>query len=229
MAIFLFPLKWVSAKGWPIISNNYSNSCLQQGAISDISSPLFFLTCLWQQKEYKPWKWGTTTRYYLAKPMYQWRSLCQDPACSWTILRPHHHKETKTEVVFTCLPFIRSGQNRIARHSWGGRERRQGRQKKRWEDIIREWKDLEFTKSQRAVENREKRRRLVVKSSVVPVHTVFRQTEWTELNCLTFILCESSTPSRRWPTMLQSGTKGHQQPLRMCHSHDFQKSSSPLL
>ena len=32
--------------------------------------------------------------------------------------------------------------------------RRQGRQKKRWEDNIREWTGLEFGKSQRAVENR---------------------------------------------------------------------------
>ena len=35
--------------------------------------------------------------------------------------------------------------------------RRQGRQKKRWEDNIREWTGLEFAKSQRAVENREKK------------------------------------------------------------------------
>ena len=34
--------------------------------------------------------------------------------------------------------------------------RRQSRQKKRWEDSTREWTDLEFAKSQRAVENREK-------------------------------------------------------------------------
>ena len=33
--------------------------------------------------------------------------------------------------------------------------RRQGRQRKRWEDNIREWTGLEFGKSQRAVENRE--------------------------------------------------------------------------
>ena len=33
--------------------------------------------------------------------------------------------------------------------------RRQGRQKKRWEDNIREWTGLEFAKSHRAVENRE--------------------------------------------------------------------------
>ena len=45
--------------------------------------------------------------------------------------------------------------------------RKQGRQKKRWKDNIRDWTGLEFAKSQRAVENREKRRKLVVKSSVV--------------------------------------------------------------
>ena len=33
--------------------------------------------------------------------------------------------------------------------------RRQGRQKKKWEDNIREWTGLEFAKSQRAVENRK--------------------------------------------------------------------------
>ena len=37
-----------------------------------------------------------------------------------------------------------------------------------WEDDIREWTGLEFAKSQRSVENREKWRKLVVKSSVVP-------------------------------------------------------------
>ena len=44
--------------------------------------------------------------------------------------------------------------------------RRQGRQKKRLEDNIREWTGQVFSKSQRAVENREKWRKLVVKSSV---------------------------------------------------------------
>ena len=46
--------------------------------------------------------------------------------------------------------------------------RRQGRQRKRWEDNIREWTGLEFAKSQSAVENRGKWRKLVVKSPVVP-------------------------------------------------------------
>ena len=46
--------------------------------------------------------------------------------------------------------------------------RRQGRQRTRWEDYIRQWTGLEFAKSQRAVENRGKWRKLVEKSSVVP-------------------------------------------------------------
>ena len=50
--------------------------------------------------------------------------------------------------------------------------RRQGRQRKRWEDKIREWTGLKFGKSQRAVEHREKWRKLVAKSSVVPPTTL---------------------------------------------------------
>ena len=45
--------------------------------------------------------------------------------------------------------------------------RRQGGQRKRWEAKVRKWTSLEFGKSQRAVENREKWRKLVAKSSVV--------------------------------------------------------------
>ena len=43
------------------------------------------------------------------------------------------------------------------------RGRSQGRQKKSWEDNIREWTGLELAKSQRAAGNREKWRKLVVK------------------------------------------------------------------
>ena len=46
----------------------------------------------------------------------------------------------------------------LAKTTLQGSERgeRQGRQRKRWEDNIREWTGLEFAKSQKAVENREK-------------------------------------------------------------------------
>ena len=46
--------------------------------------------------------------------------------------------------------------------------RRHGRQRKRWDDNIREWTGLEFGKFQRAVENRGKWKKMVAKSSVVP-------------------------------------------------------------
>ena len=54
----------------------------------------------------------------------------------------------------------------------GGRIK--GRQRKRWDDNTRrEWTGLEFTKSQRAAENREKWRKLVAKSSVVPQRSLW--------------------------------------------------------
>ena len=40
--------------------------------------------------------------------------------------------------------------------------------RKRWEDNIKEWTDMELTKSHRAVGNSKKWRKLVAKSSVVP-------------------------------------------------------------
>ena len=63
-----------------------------------------------------------------------------------------------------------SRSSRLAKTIWQGTvkgERRQGRQRKRWEDNIRELKGLEFAKSKRAVENREIWRKLVAKLSVV--------------------------------------------------------------
>ena len=64
------------------------------------------------------------------------------------------------------LPFVRSVQAIL--QSTVKRGRRQGRRKKRWENSIREWTGLEFAKSLRAMENREKLRKLVAESSVVP-------------------------------------------------------------
>ena len=72
-------------------------------------------------------------------------------------------------MVWSCFPFIRSGKKKkkiLQGTVKGGR--RQGGQRKRWEDNIREWTGLEFGKSQRALENRKKLRKLVAKSSVVP-------------------------------------------------------------
>ena len=56
--------------------------------------------------------------------------------------------------------------------------RRLGGQRKRWEDNIREWTGLEFGKSQRAAENREKWRKLVAKLSVVPQRPTWLRDWW---------------------------------------------------
>ena len=50
------------------------------------------------------------TTHLLQRPCYQRGSPCQDPAGNRTKERPDHRKETQTAVVWTCLPFIRSGQ-----------------------------------------------------------------------------------------------------------------------
>ena len=80
-------------------------------------------------------------------------------------------KKRKTAVVPT-LPVLKvvysSGLAKTILQGTVKGGRRQGRQRKRWEDGIRKWTGLEFAKSQRAVENKDKWRKLVVKLSVVP-------------------------------------------------------------
>ena len=50
--------------------------------------------------------------------------LCQDPACNRTT-PSDRCKEIQTALVWTSLPFIRSGQNHLARHSKRGKKTRQ--------------------------------------------------------------------------------------------------------
>ena len=47
-------------------------------------------------------------------------------------------------------------------------KRRKGRQKKRWEDNIKEWTGMGFASSARTAEDRTRWKGIVVKSSVVP-------------------------------------------------------------
>ena len=112
------------------------------------------------KEEYKPWKWGATARYYTShtKTMLPMRKSV--PRSS----RQSDHTKTS----WPSLRDTNSGQAKTILQGLVKGRRRQGRQTKRWEDNIREWIDLEFTKSQRAVENREKWRKLVVKSFMVP-------------------------------------------------------------
>ena len=63
--------------------------------------------------------------HLLQRPFYQRGSLCQDPAGNRITRRPpDHRKEMQTELVWTCLLFIRSGQNHLARHSERGKKTR---------------------------------------------------------------------------------------------------------
>ena len=115
------------------------------------------------------------TTHLIQRPCYQRGSPCQDPAGNWTTGRPpDHRKEAQTVVVWTCPPFIRSDQNHFARHSERGSKTRQT------EDNVREWTGLDFAKSQRAVKNREKWRKLVAKSSVVPQRLSRLKNRWGE-------------------------------------------------
>ena len=66
------------------------------------------------------------TTHFIQRPCYQLGSPCQDPAGNWSTRRsPEHRKETQTAVVWSCLPFIRSCQNHLARHSERGKKTRQ--------------------------------------------------------------------------------------------------------
>ena len=66
------------------------------------------------------------TMHLIQKPCYQWGSSCQDQAGNRTTWRsPDHHKEMQSTVVWSCLPFIRSGQIHLARHSQRGKKTRQ--------------------------------------------------------------------------------------------------------
>ena len=66
------------------------------------------------------------TTHLIQRPCYQRGNLCQDPAGNPTTYRsPDHRRETQTAVVWSCLLFIKSGQNHLARHSENGKKTRQ--------------------------------------------------------------------------------------------------------
>ena len=105
--------------------------------------------------------------HLIQRPCYQQGSPCQDPAGNQT-------SEDLLTMVKRCKlqwyghVSCSSGLAKIILQCTVKGGRRQGRQRNKWEDNIRELTGLEFTKSQRAVENREKWRKLVARSSVVP-------------------------------------------------------------
>ena len=107
------------------------------------------------------------TTHLIQRPCYQRGSPCQDPAA----IGPH--EDLLTVVKRRKLQWYghvsrSSGLTKTILQSTVKGGGRQGRQRKRWEDNIKEWTGLEFGKSQMAVENRGKWRKLIAISSVVP-------------------------------------------------------------
>ena len=63
--------------------------------------------------------------HLIQRPCYQQGSPCQDTAGNWTTWRsPDNRKEMQTAVVWSYFPFIRSGQNHLAKHSERGKKTR---------------------------------------------------------------------------------------------------------
>ena len=66
------------------------------------------------------------TTHLIQRPCYHRGSPCQDPEGNWTTRRSSDdRKETQTAVAWSCFPFIRSGQNHLARLSKRGKKTRQ--------------------------------------------------------------------------------------------------------
>ena len=66
------------------------------------------------------------TTHLIQRPCYQRGSPCRYPAGNRTTRRPpDHFIEMQTAVVWSCLPFIRSGQNHLTRHSERRKKTRQ--------------------------------------------------------------------------------------------------------
>ena len=95
---------------------------------------------------------------------YQWRSLCQDPAGNRTTRRPpDHRKEAQTKVDWTCLPFIRTVQNNLARHYERGMEKTMQTEK----EVGRHDQAMDWSGFAKDSGEKRKMKETVVKSSVV--------------------------------------------------------------
>ena len=80
------------------------------------------------KEECKPCKWGATARYYTphTKTMLPTRKSVPRSSRQLDTRRPpDDRKETQNAVVWSCFPFIRSGQSHLARNSERGKKTRQ--------------------------------------------------------------------------------------------------------
>ena len=107
------------------------------------------------------------TTHLIQIPCYQQGSPCQDPASNQSTGRPpDRRKETQTAVKWTCLSFIRFGQNHLTRHSERGKKTRQTE-----EEVGRQHQGIDRPGVRQVPQGSGEQgrwRKLVVKSSVVP-------------------------------------------------------------
>ena len=109
------------------------------------------------------------------------------PQTPWYLTqRSHNNEEVKTRVGNAIGPYEDLTSVKRRKLKWYGHitrpsglaktvlqgtaqgKRRRGRQRKRWEDNIKEWTGLEWNIILRKAENRDEWRKLVVKYTVVP-------------------------------------------------------------
>ena len=96
------------------------------------------------------------TTQLIQRPCYQRESPRQDPAGNRTTRRPpDHRKGTQTAVVWSCLPFIGSGLNHLARHSERGKKTRQTEESVGRQHQGMERPGVRQVQEKKAVENRE--------------------------------------------------------------------------
>ena len=105
---------------------------------------------------------------------------CQDPAGNRTTRRPPDHgTETQTAVVWSCLTFIKSSQNHLARHSERGKKTRQTE-----EEVGRQHQRMDRPGVCQVPEGSGelgKWRKLVAESSVVPQRPSRLRDRWNEM------------------------------------------------
>ena len=66
----------------------------------------------------------------IQRPMSPMRKSVPRSSSNWTTQSPpDDRKETQTAVVWSCFPFIRSGQNHLTRHSERGKKTRRTKEK----------------------------------------------------------------------------------------------------
>ena len=134
-----YPFQWTSSKRAPVFDFYFQGApgtnCMQHGNTTGmLPCHIHLPVCLWIMDPHsrapkKNTSHGNNvlpqdTMHLIQRPCYQRGSPCQDPGGNWTTWRPPDHcKKMKTAVVWSCFPFIRSGQNHLARHSERGKTR----------------------------------------------------------------------------------------------------------